>query len=595
METTINKDLSQANLCKEKSNMVEDTDEPLESARSEIVSDNKEVSIQTDFPPEFQSLLAQGSPIMVMFDELKAIRARLDTVDKIESTTSSLDKFCKKVEERTKKLEATVKSNTASIKDLKTEVKSVTTEIKGIKTTITEIKSTTTEIKGIKGTVAANTDKVKEVNTELASLRKTVELQGRAIAKLTTLKADLLKQNQEVKSDLIKQNQDIKTDLIQKNKGITGEMNKLLDQQKAQVEGFHNTTQRVEKKILEKTEEKIEEKIEKVSQDLSFEQLRKQAYDNRYNVIILGLEEDSGKSVKSTVINLFKKLGEEKLSIIDAYRLGPDRSDPSYQRPIKVRFSQVIERNKIWRKRNSIPVEEGARKIKIQADLPKELREETNILYRITRAAANNKNFKSMSIRNYAIVLNGKEYTTRELEKLPSPIRPTSISNPRSNDAIVFFSKYSALSNHHPSPFCEQGETFQHMEQYLAAKRAQLSGRDDLIQRAASANDPKVAKAILHSLRDDHPTEWEQQVQEITVKGLRAKFSQNKHLLTFLKETGQLQIGEASNNPRWGIGLELENPDVLDTSKWNTAGNLLGKSLMKIRAELCSPSQPTEN
>lgn len=78
------------------------------------------------------------------------------------------------------------------------------------------------------------------------------------------------------------------------------------------------------------------------------------------------------------------------------------------------------------------------------------------------------------------------------------------------------------------------------MEQYLAMKKALLSGKEHLIQRASQATNPKVAKAILHSLRDDHASEWDQQVEETTVARLRVKFSQNKLLLSFLKGKKQL-------------------------------------------------------
>lgn len=360
----------------------------------------------------------------------------------------------------------------------------------------------------------------------------------------------------------------------------------------------------MEKKILEKAEEKIEEKIEAkmekkkkkkieekmgiASQTSSFKRLKDQAFDNRNNVIISGLDEIPDKSTRSVVSTLLKKMGEGKLSLADAFRLGAPRNDPSYHRPIKVKFFYLGDRNRIWRKRSNIPSEDGARKIKIQADLPKELREETSILYRISRAAAKLEKYKSATVRNYAIALHGRNYSPRELESLPTPLRPSTILNLRSEEAIVFFSKYSVLSNHHHSPFVLQEEEFQNMEQYLATKKARLSGREDLIQRASQASDPKIAKAILHSLREDHVAEWDQQVEQITVEGLRAKFSQNHHMLSFLKGTNQLQIGEASSNPRWGIGFDLDHTDVLNTTKWTPSGNLLGNSLMRIRAELCS-------
>lgn len=88
-----------------------------------------------------------------------------------------------------------------------------------------------------------------EVKNELASLRETVDLQGRALAKLTTMKSDLVKQNKEVKEDLLKQ-----------NNSLTKEVNQLIDQQKNQVESFHSTSKHIENNIFERVEQKMEEK-----------------------------------------------------------------------------------------------------------------------------------------------------------------------------------------------------------------------------------------------------------------------------------------------------------------------------------------------
>lgn len=82
------------------------------------------------------------------------------------------------------------------------------------------------------------------------------------------------------------------------------------------------------------------------------------------------------------------------------------------------------------------------------------------------------------------------------------------------------------------------------------------------------------------------------------MEGLRGKFLQNPHLCDYLTNTGNLTIGEASTNPRWGIGMDLNNAEVLDGNKWLETGNLLGRSLMKLRKELrqgpgAPPSKPT--
>lgn len=107
-----------------------------------------------------------------------------------------------------------------------------------------------------------------------------------------------------------------------------------------------------------------------------------------------------------------------------------------------------------------------------------------------------------------------------------------------------------------------------------------------LIDRARKAHDPVQAKHVLNLLKDAHTQEWYEQIEDTIMKGLRAKFTQNQSLRHKLIGTGKLQLGEASKNPRWGIGMDLNDADVLNQEKWLKSGNLLGKSLMKLRDEL---------
>lgn len=514
------------------------------------VSDIKEAANQTDSPPVDPMSLLQEGPLSILATELKEICSKMGSLVSIEASIATLiDKFGG-LAERTEKVETKVDSHNSRIGEVEEKVQS-------------------------------QASKLLEVNRELASLRETVDIQGKALAKLTTIKSDLFNQNKQVKEDLLKQ-----------NKGITTEVNQLIDQQRSQVESFHSTSKRMENNIFERVEQKIEEKAIQASQEASFKALKDQAFAKRCNLIIAGLQEDDNKDTSLAVTDLFKTLGKNKVGAFQAYRLGHRRpNDNTYRRPIIVEFAHLPDRNRIWRKRALVKSEEGEQKTKIQADLPKLLRDELNILYRIKRAAANTKEFKSVVVQNYAIQLKGKEYSPFTLEQLPVPLRPSIISNPRSDVAIAFFSKYSPLSNHHPSPFTFHDQQFQNMEHYLATQRAKLSGQEDTLQRALEAADPKEAKAILRSLREDHTQEWAEKIERITIEGLKEKFSQNNHLLSFLHDTQHLQIGEASSDPRWGIGLQLTDHNVLDTAQWNPTGNLLGKCLMKVRDELFPPKK----
>lgn len=124
------------------------------------------------------------------------------------------------------------------------------------------------------------------------------------------------------------------------------------------------------------------------------------------------------------------------------------------------------------------------------------------------------------------------------------------------------------------------------MEHYLAFARVTLSDKTSLISKALKSKDPVQAKYILNSLKEDHVQEWDAKVATVALEGLRAKFHQNRHLKDKLLQTYPLTFGEASLNPRWGIGLDLNNPEVLNKEKWVPSGNLLGHSLMEIRQEL---------
>lgn len=201
----------------------------------------------------------------------------------------------------------------------------------------------------------------------------------------------------------------------------------------------------------------------------------------------------------------------------------------------------------------------------------------------MAKAASATKEYRSAYIRDYALILHGNEYTAGQLETLP---QPSSLAIRRTDNVLVFFSKYSVLSNHFPSTFTLQDKTFYSVEHYLAFRKAQISQQQFFIQKASDSRDPVEAKSILHSLRKDHEQVWKKERYGIALTGIRAKFTQNKHLSSYLRHTDNLQLGEASKDASWGIGMTLEDKEVTAPDKWNQEGNLLGKVLMQIRAEL---------
>lgn len=151
---------------------------------------------------------------------------------------------------------------------------------------------------------------------------------------------------------------------------------------------------------------------------------------------------------------------------------------------------------------------------------------------------------------------------------------------------VIFFGRFSPLSNHHFSPFVYKDTHFSCIEQFLAVEKAKLVDKKDLLDRALSCYSPADCKGILNTLKNDSPSEWEDKCPSILLVALQCKFRQNRHLDDFLRKTYPRYLGEASTDTFWGIGYELSDPQAQVRNSWIETGNLLGKSLCTVRGEI---------
>lgn len=503
---------------------------------SEDTHGNLSSEVNTSPPPSVPPLdSSPEDPWHNTYNELKVMRSRMGTLEKVEAATLN---FAQQLQILTGNFSATEKK------------------------------------------VSANTDNIKKMEEEIKKLRTTVENQQQTIQDLQKLKDDF-------------------KNISHKN---ISEMNVLVDQQREQVETIRTLRQDIKSDAQKQKEQlntfqssqvsvhkNLQQQITQAKEEADHKSLLHEAFKKRHNLIITNLPEKEDQNDTLEVNTFFKNQLKltRKMHYDAVYRIGRStQEDRSYNRPLLVKFSKLIDRNLVWRQRHDIPQAKDQPKIKIQADLPKKLRDNTNILYRIIKAASGMEDFKSAFIRDFAIVLHGKQYTADNLELLPPPLRPSSLAVRESDEALVFFSRFCFLSNHFPSKFEHAGLTFHNMEHFLAFKKAELSQQDDIIRRALQTVDPVEAKSILNFLRKDYSQEWQKIREEVTMTGLREKFRQNKHLADLLKDTRKRKIGEASNDPCWGVGFTLDDPQVLDLNKWNKEGNLLGNLLMKLRSEL---------
>lgn len=332
--------------------------------------------------------------------------------------------------------------------------------------------------------------------------------------------------------------------------------------------------------------QKTDEKVRIVTEEIRDEFIQEQCESRRFNLLFVGLKELEGEEPVKVITSFLKnRMQITGVRVDSAYRLGKPGGDRP--RPILARFPVLPQRQRIWFSKSKIKPSKEDGKVWIHEDLPKAAKHVQRTLYRVLKKAKSIEGrFDGAHIKGQSLYIDGKAYREENLESLPDVLRPSNLAIMQSDNVLVFFGRFTPLSNHHPSPFHLNGQLFTCMEQFLAWNRASLAEDQELISKALSKADPIVYKGILNDLRDNKPEEWKRQVENFALLGLMAKFQQNPPLAHFLCSTHPKTLGEASPSKTWGIGLILTHPDVLQTDKWSERGNLLGKSLMTVREEL---------
>lgn len=483
---------------------------------------------------------------MLVLSDIKEIKATMGTIHKIEETTASFSKELSGIASRTAELEEVFEATSARVRELGDDVSTLKTVARKQENSISALKRMKEDIHN------STNQKVGEMKALIGTQTEEAELFQSTI-----------------------------------NKKV-GELEGLIGAQGDQAEKFQTAVINLKQDISVEVDEKINKKFDQLAQEAHFQSLREQAFDKRFNLVVTGLSEDDQKLTAEVVSHfLDSTLGIKNMEFASALRMGPTPADrSSYIRPIIVKFSNIKHRNRVWKKRRVPTGENDDQKIRVQADLPRELKEGVWMLYNVVRAASKFEQFNSAKVFNYQLELNGKIYQPSQLEELPEELRPSALASPRSEYCLAFFSKRSVLSNHYPSEFKIDDQVYHTMEQYLAVKRAIFSDNSEMIRKANTARDPRQAKYVLNVLKEDRPDEWYEGIEEVLLEGLRAKFMQNPVLGSFLIDTNNLLLGEASKDTRWGIGMTLDDPEVLNSSLWNPEGNLLGQALMKVRGEI---------
>lgn len=144
----------------------------------------------------------------------------------------------------------------------------------------------------------------------------------------------------------------------------------------------------------------------------------------------------------------------------------------------------------------------------------------------------------------------------------------------------------SCLSQWWPSPFVVDGVEYATAEHWMMAGKARLFGDAEAERRVLAADHPAEAKKAGRLVRDFDDAMWERERFRIVVEGSVHKFGSDEALRTFLLNTGDRVLVEASPVDRiWGIGLAADDEAASDPERWQ-GPNLLGFALMEARERL---------
>ena len=336
--------------------------------------------------------------------------------------------------------------------------------------------------------------------------------------------------------------------------------------------------------------EAIAEKDRKIDQ-LSIENKRlnekllsMESQQRRNNLQFIGMNEQRDEDCESRVLQLLQTVGLEfnDRTIERAHRLG--KFSAHRVRPIIVRFHHFKDREAAFKKKSDL---KSQQRVNIIEDFPEEIASRRRQLYPIVEAAYSYRDPQNPNFRYKArivvdrLIVNGSVYGVNTLDRLPEALKPGNISTPANQETVVFYSKASPLSNHYSSKFVHEGITFNCVEQYLMYKKAKLFKDNTTADKVMQASDPVAQKGLGRDITGYEDKKWKEDAPKILEEGLEAKFSQDKYCKDFLLNTGDKNIGEASEDKFWGIGLKLRDSHVFDESKWGK--NVMGVALKKVR------------
>ena len=164
------------------------------------------------------------------------------------------------------------------------------------------------------------------------------------------------------------------------------------------------------------------------------------------------------------LIKIFAKFGVCIVAryIECAHRIGPRNK---FGQPIFVKFIHFKVRKHVFEARYRMR-ESG---INVIEDFPNEINNRHQMFSAVLKTVYQSPHYKAKLVAD-KLVLDGKIYSTNELDQLPEDLFPHNLSTITQGNVTAFYSRSSVFSNHFACSFEVDGVAYSSLEQFFAQK-----------------------------------------------------------------------------------------------------------------------------
>ena len=315
--------------------------------------------------------------------------------------------------------------------------------------------------------------------------------------------------------------------------------------------------------------------------------LYQESQSKRNNLIFHGIQEtpkETWEDIETKVRNVLEtEMGiddVDDIAIERAHRTNYGKKE-GQPRPVIVKFLSFKDREAVFKEKLHIQ----NKAVMVFEDYPLEIQRNRQQLWPIYKTAKVSEEFTTVSLKLDKLYINNKQYTTANLCDLPKSLLPENRSIKQTDQLTVFYSKHSVFSNFHALDVDIEGIRYCCNEKYFQRAKALHFGDDECAAKIMTETDPHKISDLGKKVRGYKKELWEKQAEKVLRRVNHAKYLQHPHAKQALLDTEDREIGEASPDPFYGIGIRLSAPQVTQRHAW-TGQNVMGKILQEVRGIL---------